>query len=242
MRVLAHRGASGYAPENTFAAFDLAGRMRADGIETDVRATRDGVLVLLHDELVDRTTDGSGPVADLAWEDVARLDAGGWFGPDMAGQRVPRLDDFLDRYLEAIPICLELKAEAAVEAVARLLVERGLARRSDLELTSFSWDAARHLHDALSDLPVGFLTPRFDEGEIERVAAAGLAQICPRANLLTPELVARAHARGLVVRAHGVKTRDDLRRVLEGGADGTTLNWPDWVARSGSDARPDAGA
>src|SRR3954452_18398025 len=88
--VLGHRGASAYAPENTFAAFDLAVEMGADGIETDVRATRDGVLVLLHDETVDRTTDGTGVVAELNRAQVDALDAGSWFGVAYAGERVPQ--------------------------------------------------------------------------------------------------------------------------------------------------------
>src|SRR5690348_10584821 len=99
MRILAHRGASGYAPENTHAAFELACQMRADAIETDFRLTRDGVLVLVHDERVDRTTDGSGSVSELTWEQLARLDAGAKFRPDFAGERIPRVDEFLDRYV-----------------------------------------------------------------------------------------------------------------------------------------------
>jgi glycerophosphoryl diester phosphodiesterase len=76
---------------------------------------------------------------------------------------------------------------------------------------------------------VGFLTPRFSEAEIARVAAAGLPQICPRADLLTPELVAAAQVLGLNVRAWGVGTREHLAQVYSSRADGTTLNWPDWA-------------
>src|SRR3954447_960778 len=83
--VLGHRGASAYAPENTFAAFDLAMELGADGIETDVRVTRDGVLVLLHDETVDRTTDGTGLVAELCRAELDALDAGSWFEAAYAG-------------------------------------------------------------------------------------------------------------------------------------------------------------
>src|SRR5436309_6573418 len=84
--VIAHRGASSYAPENTFAAFDLAIRMGARHIELDVEATRDGHIVVIHDDTVDRTTDGSGPVAGHTLETLQALDAGSWFGGEFRSE------------------------------------------------------------------------------------------------------------------------------------------------------------
>src|SRR5262245_57321842 len=113
--LLAHRGASGYAPENTAAAFDRALAMRSDGVETDVRASSDGVLVLVHDERVDRTTDGEGRVHELSFADLARLDAGGPFNPRFAGERIPTVESFLERYGGRLPLCIEVK-QPGVEA------------------------------------------------------------------------------------------------------------------------------
>lgn len=240
MLILAHRGASGYAPENTFAAFELARTMGAGGIETDVQRTADGVLVLVHDSTVDRTSDGSGAVKELTWEQLSRLDAGSWLDPKFAGERIVRFDAFLDwaypgRSASAdapagFVTCLEVKAADAAEGTIETLTARGLTERSALHLSSFNWDTVVRLRAALPGLSVGFLTPRFDKAEIERVVGAGLPQICPRADLLTTELVATAHARGLDVRAWGVATREHLALVYSSGADGTTLNWPDWAA------------
>jgi glycerophosphoryl diester phosphodiesterase len=239
MLILAHRGASGYAPENTFAAFELARTMGAGGIETDVQRTADGVLVLVHDSKVDRTTDGSGAVADLTWDELSKLDAGSWLDPKWAGERIVRFDAFLawsypdgaasSDAPDGFVTCLEVKAADATEGTIETLTARGLTERPDLQLSSFNWETALRVHEALPGLVVGFLTPRFDEDEIERVLAAGLPQICPRADLLTPELVALAHGRGLNVRAWGVGTREHLALVYGSGADGTTLNWPDWA-------------
>jgi glycerophosphoryl diester phosphodiesterase len=239
MLILAHRGASGYAPENTMPAFELAVEMRAGGIETDVQVSKDGVLVLVHDATVDRTTDGSGPVADLTWDELSRLDAGTWFDPRFSGERIVRLDAFLDwRFGDADPtsgpandltICIEVKAPAAGEPLVEMLVARGLTDLPAIHLTSFNWESVVGVHAALPDLAAGFLTPRFDSNEIDRVIAAGLPQICPRADLLTPRLVAEARRRGLQVRAWGVATREHLAQVVASGADGTTLNWPDWA-------------
>jgi glycerophosphoryl diester phosphodiesterase len=235
MLIFAHRGASGYAPENTFPAFDLARTMGAGGIETDIQASADGVLVLVHDTRVDRTSDGTGPVADLTWAELSQLDAGSWLDARWAGVRIVRLDAFLDwcfpedGTVSGLVICLEVKAPAATDATVDMLTARGFTARTDLQVSSFDWDAVVRLRERLPNLSVGFLTPRFDAAEIERIVAAGLPQICPRADLLTTELVAEAHGRGLDVRAWGVGTREHLAQVYATGADGTTLNWPDWA-------------
>src|SRR5947209_6278476 len=123
--VLAHRGASAYAPENTLAAFERAIAMRADGIETDVRATRDGVLVLVHDERVDRTTDGEGRVHELSLAELQRMDAGGPFNPRFAGERVPTVELFLERYGRRLPLCLEVKQVGVEERLVELVRQRG---------------------------------------------------------------------------------------------------------------------
>src|SRR5436190_1566404 len=115
IKVIGHRGAAGHAPENTFAAFDRGLAMGVDGVETDIRATRDGVLVLLHDATVDRTTDGSGAIAAMAWEEAQRLDAAARFrggAHEFGAQRIPRLDDFLDRYGGRTTFRLEVKQRA----------------------------------------------------------------------------------------------------------------------------------
>ncbi|HKX16797.1 MAG TPA: glycerophosphodiester phosphodiesterase family protein, partial [bacterium] len=106
---VAHRGASREAPENTLAAFHLALDAGAAAIECDVQRTRDGRLVVIHDQTVDRTTDGRGAVGGLAFEDLRRLDAGRWFGPGFAGERVPSLDEVLALVRGRAFVLLEIK-------------------------------------------------------------------------------------------------------------------------------------
>jgi glycerophosphoryl diester phosphodiesterase len=110
--VIAHRGASSYAPENTFAAFDLAIRMGVHHIELDVEATSDGHIVVIHDDTVDRTTDGSGPVTNHTLAALQALDAGSWFGARFAGERIPVFDEVLDRYKGRVHIHTEIKGRA----------------------------------------------------------------------------------------------------------------------------------
>src|SRR5687767_2479124 len=95
---VAHRGASGYAPENTIAAFDKGVEMKADYIEIDVQRSKDGELVIIHDTKVDRTTDGTGNVKDLTFEQIRSLDAGSWKGEQFKGEKIPTFDEILDRY------------------------------------------------------------------------------------------------------------------------------------------------
>jgi glycerophosphoryl diester phosphodiesterase len=240
--VLAHRGASAYAPENTVAAFERAIALRSDGIETDVRATSDGVLVLVHDERVDRTTDGEGRVHELSFDDLQRLDAGGPFNPRFAGERLPTVEAFLDRYGGRLPLCLEVKQSGLEERLVELVRERGLLHPSPPEdvapreqialppvsFTSFSFESCQALKRAAPEAMVGFLTSDFDDLTIRRVAEAKLAQICPRADACAADRVLAARDRRLAVRAWGVSEREVLRDAVKAGVDGVTCNWPDW--------------
>ena len=99
--VIAHRGASSYAPENTLAAFDLALQMGGRHIELDVHSTSDDHIVVIHDENVERTTNGTGPVANHTLSALKALDAGSWFAPRFSGERVPALEEVFERYRES---------------------------------------------------------------------------------------------------------------------------------------------
>lgn len=232
MLVVAHRGASGYAPENTFAAFDLARELGATGIETDVRATRDGALVLLHDETVDRTTGGSGPIADLSWAEVAQLDAGSWYAPEFAAQRIPRLEEVINRYLGDLVLCLELKADEAGEPLVRLLRARNLVGDPLLQLITFSWEGLLLLRRALPVLSLGYLVQETGRDDIELLAETGIQWLFPHARAITPQLVGMAHERGVLVGAWGISSLDDLQRVNAAEVDSVTLDYPDWVRPS----------
>lgn len=227
MLAIAHRGASGYAPENTRAAFDRALALGADAIETDVQLTADGQLVLFHDATVDRTSDGHGPVADYTLAELRRLDLGAWFAPEFAGQRALTVAELLDEYATRIPLVLEIKDPRATAPLIALLADQASLDR--LQVTSFHWGALLDAQAASPTLTLGFLTPLFEQDLIERIARRGFAQICPVADHLTARRVALAHERGLNVRAWGVRHRFQVERLLETGVDGATCNWPDWL-------------
>lgn len=133
-RIIAHRGHKVAAPEQTMAAFELAIDLGATMLEADLQFTRDGVPVLMHDRLLDRTTSGHGPVSGMDWAEIARLDAGNWFGRAFAGARVPRLDDLFelaDR--RGVSLCIEAKGEGDENARTALHAAREIARRGRLD-------------------------------------------------------------------------------------------------------------
>ena len=221
MLVIGHRGASAYAPENTFASFDLAIAQGADAIETDIRVTKDGVLVLLHDPTVDRTTNGHGAVADLTLAQLQALDAGSWFGPQFAGQRIPTLDDFLQRYTGRVGLVLELKVPGSEASVVDLVQQH----QAEAMYVSFHAQSLRSVL-ALDTARVGLITTTMSEDLINSAAGAGFQELIVLASALTTELVNVAHRRGLAVRAWGIADEHALRRVLATGVDGVAVDWP----------------
>lgn len=224
---IAHRGASEYAPENTFAAFDLALQLGARHVELDVQETRDGQLAVIHDDRVNRTTDGTGRVAELKLAELQALDAGRWFGEAFAGVRIPTLEEVFLRYRGKLHVHVEIKGKGS--RIAGLVAD--LVRRMELgaqvTITSFQRERLEEMRRAAPELPCGWLVAEVDDGVIERALGLGLAQICPKAAAVTPELVVRLHGLGFAVRAWGVGTEEAMRRVAEAGADGMTVNFPD---------------
>jgi len=225
--VIAHRGASSYAPENTFAALDLAIQMGVSHIELDVHSTRDSHIVVIHDETVDRTTNGAGPVTSHTLAALKALDAGSWFGGTFSGERIPTFSEVLQRYKGRVHIHTEIKGHSAhlSQRTVDLVRMHGMAER--VTITSFQKARLEETHAYAPELPTGWLVAEVSDAVIAQARVLGLTQICPRANAVTPELIDRLHAEGFVVRAWGVATEDLMRQVVKAGADGMTVNFPD---------------
>jgi len=227
LTVIGHRGAAGHAAENTFAAFDVGLRMGVDGVETDIRRTSDGVLVLIHDATVDRTTDGHGPVAEMTLTHLQTLDAGVRFGPQFTGQRIPTLESFLERYRGRTRFRLEFKIGGVEEQVLDVLRRHEVLPTS--MLTSFDLEILRALHRLEPTASLAWITNVADAAEAVKAREAGCAQICYRSGEVTRALVDNAHERGLEVWGWSIKTRDLLERAVREGVDGVTLDEPDWA-------------
>jgi glycerophosphoryl diester phosphodiesterase len=239
-RIIAHRGASGYAPENTMAAFGRAVEIGATEVETDVAFTRDGHLLLFHDETLDRTTNGTGRPEDYTLAELRQLDAGSWHDPalswdrDYTGERLITLVDLLDRFGASLTYHLELKKPMAglPEAIVAELQSRGLVERAFL----FSIDDEAGLKRAKA------LEPRLriawapedllrtdPRGAVMRCAENGFSMITLNARNQSRDIVAHAHSLGLEARSSGIASRQAMIVAAEMGCNGMTINWPDWL-------------
>lgn len=160
-RIIGHRGAAAAAPENTLAGIREAHDQGAGWVEVDVKLTRDGVPVLMHDDRLERTTDGRGAMVDVDFADIRRLDAGSWFGPAFAGEPVPTLDELFTLCAElGLGLNLEIKPCPGREAeTARVAVERAKAlwNGRPLLVSSFEEASLAEVRRVAPDLPLGVL-------------------------------------------------------------------------------------
>ncbi len=237
--ILGHRGASAYAPENTLAAFERALALGADGFELDVALSADGVPVVIHDDRVDRTTDGRGAVADLSLAELGRLDAGypQRFGRQFSGERLPTLEAVFARFGLRPIINVELKVDRTpqqrlAEQVVALVRAYGLERR--VIVSSFQLGNLRRVRQLAPELPLAALynLPRF-AGRLHRWLGQALTPApAPEAHhpefvSLTLEAVRWYHGQGLRVNTWTVDDPADLRRLAAVEADGLITNCPD---------------
>lgn len=235
-RIIAHRGASAYAPENTPAAFRLAHEMGVHEVETDAQLTTDGEVVLCHDATLVRYGHGDAVVEERTWAELAALDMGAWFSPYLyGGERMWRLHELFDAYGDRFIYHVELKGAAAglAPAVQDCIAQHGLAQ--NCLITSFNYRALAAMRRADANLPLGWLVEEVTGDVLAESQALGLYQLCPRAAHVTREQVSAARAVTPEVRAWGLSgSRDEVqslvRRVLDAGCDGATIDWPDWLA------------
>jgi glycerophosphoryl diester phosphodiesterase len=231
-RIIAHRGASAYAPENTLAAFELAHRMGATEVELDVQFSRDRQIVVCHDRVLTRFGYPDVAISELTLNELLELDMGSWFSPYLyRGERILSFDSLLARFGAEFIYHVEIKvpAEGLVLAVLDLVRAKELSAR--VFLTSFHIESLLESKKLAPEQAISWLLgeDRFNGDAIERATAAGCLQICPHARDASPAMVAAAHAKLAEVRAHSVKNIDDMRRVIDAGCDGMTTNWPDWL-------------
>jgi glycerophosphoryl diester phosphodiesterase len=224
MRVIGHRGAASLAPENTYAGFDLALQLGVDAIETDVQRTKDGTLVIFHDDRVERTTNGVGVLQQMTWKEVCGLDAGSWFHPRYKGQQIPLLTDFLQKYGRKTPIDLEVKQPGIEQEVLDIVSKHDLLDR--VTFTSFDFPTAAHIKELAPQAKVGFLTADVSDEMIKRLTDAKITQFCPEANKVTKALVDKWRSEGLYIRVWGVKNIPIMKHAIGAEVDGMTVDFP----------------
>lgn len=235
---VAHRGATGYAPENTNAAFDLAVEMNADYIEIDVQRSKDGELILIHDTTVNRTTDGTGKVGDLTLEQLRNLDAGSWKGDQYAGEQIPTFDEILDRYYGEIGILIELKAPELYpgieEQIAEELIERNLDKlqNENIIIQSFNFNSMKKMNQLLPNVPIGIITS--NRGDTTAEALQEFSTYAdwfnPNYGIVTEELVNQVHDLDMQIGPWTVRSQEAADFLFEMDVDAIISDYPDYVA------------
>jgi glycerophosphoryl diester phosphodiesterase len=228
--VIAHRGASGEAPENTMAAFRLALEQGADGIECDVHMTADGVPVLLHDEHVDRTTSGQGRLRDLAWSDLQALDAGSWFGAAFRDERVPSLPQALEELGPRCAWFLEVKELAATAHTLAVVSEVSVEKQ--VTLLSFLPQVLADARRLAPALPRVLNSSLASARSLDEALSLGCAGLDVAYEKLSPELADAAKAAGLRLYAWGVNDARVARRAQRLGLAGIITDRPGKASES----------
>ena len=231
VRIVGHRGNSSVAPQNTLAAFEAAWRAGADCIEMDVQLTADGRVVVIHDDTVDATTDGTGAVSGFTLDAIRGLDAGRWFSPAFAGQRVPTFDEvvaFLRR--REIDLLLELKDAWSTDDVALCtepLLAAGLGSR--VVVQSFEVSTVAALRDAAPELRRGLLLEAVPDDLDDLADELDVLTVNPDGALLVahPTFVARRHAAGQEVAVWTLDEPWEWQTAERLGVDAVITDCPD---------------
>ncbi|MFJ8357439.1 glycerophosphodiester phosphodiesterase [Streptomyces sp. NPDC093984] len=218
---IGHRGVMGVEPENTLRSFVAAERAGLDQIELDLHLSKDGALVVMHDDQVDRTTDGTGPIVEKTLAELSALDAG-------RGERVPVFEEVLDAV--RTPIQAEIKDVAAAQALAEVMHRRDLVGR--VEVSSFHDEAVREIARLVPGVRTALIADRHGTDVVERAVQAGAATVCLNIRRLTLEVVEHAREAGLKIIGWVVNTPEHLRLVRALELDGATTDYPE-IRRTG---------
>lgn len=239
----AHRGATGYAPENTLAAFQLGVEQGADLVESDVQRSKDGVLVLMHDLTLSRTTDveevfpdrAPWRVSDFTYEEIQQLDAGSWFSEEFAGEPVPTMADMVELIRPTRSgILMELKAPALYPGIEEQVAEEfasypgyvdSAVSSERLVVQSFDWESMARYHEVQPSVPVGLLG-RPDESLLPELSTWA-DQINPGFRTFDAAYVEKVHELGMEVHTYTVNWPGEMHLVLDRGVDGVITNYPD---------------
>ncbi len=227
---IAHRGASGSYPENTMLAFFCANDLGCDGIETDVQLTKDNIPVLIHDETVNRTTNGRGFVKDYTYSDLSKLDAGSNFSNKFSCETIPTLDELLDfTKNENLILNLELKNSIInypnlEEIVFSKITEYSLEDK--IIISSFNHYSMKHFKDIAPYLNVGLLYDLNLYHPEKYAKFVGVDALHPSFHSLNSKIVEDSHNENIKINTYTVNTTKDMETMLKLKVDGIITNYP----------------
>lgn len=211
----------GVEPENTLRSFVAAQEAGLDVIELDLHLSKDGALVVMHDARVDRTTDGTGAIADKTFDELRALDAG-------RGERIPLFTEVLDSV--RTPLQAEIKDVRAARALAEVMHERDLTGR--VEVASFHDEAIAEIARLVPGVRTALVAGRYGTDVVDRAVAVGASRLCLNIRRITLEVVEHARKADLSIFGWVVNTQDHLRLVRALELDGATTDYPE-IKRTG---------
>lgn len=220
--VYAHRGASEYAPENTLQSFYLGVQMGANGIETDVQKTKDGVLILFHDDTLERVTGAKGKVCDYTFDQLANL----LVKRGDKSDKIITLEEFLIKFgWKDLTFAIELKssgvAKESIDLIKKYKVENKCI------ITSFNFQNLKEAFDYAPSLRIGYLVQKIDSEVLEQIKEIKLTEICPCVDIIDKDFVKEWNDKGYDVRAWGIANENLMKYAYECGVCGMTVNFPD---------------
>jgi glycerophosphoryl diester phosphodiesterase len=233
-RIIAHRGASAYAPENTMSSFQLALDMGIREIELDTQLSLDREVVICHGLSLDKYG-YDGYVEDMNWNELSVLDMGTWFSPFLFhSEKMLRLQDLFSKYGKEFTYHIEIKgkAEKLPNYVCKIIDDFNF--QENVVITCYSFETLQQVKILAPYLKLGWLIQSIDDDVLFDAQKLGLFQICPRANLLNTGSLSKAHSVVSEIRAWGINGKREevfelIDTTISSGCDGTTINWPDWI-------------
>ena len=226
---IAHRGFAASAPENTLAAYGMSLDHGPDFVECDVRRTKDQKIIICHDAAVDRTTNGSGRIADMTLAELRELDAGSWFGSQFAGEKLPTLEEYLDLLKGKSRPQIELKEEGLEEDVVAMIQERGMS--DETMIISFYYSVGLRMPELDERIGFGALKsighPASEEEAVrlaDEAASVNADIFAVNYHDITPALVRATHAANMKMAGWTIDSPDDMRAWAEMGVDVITSN------------------
>jgi glycerophosphoryl diester phosphodiesterase len=231
--VVAHRGFSGTAPENTLLAFKKALELGVDMIELDVHLSKDGEVVVIHDDTLNRTTNGKGKVVEYTLRELKQLDAGSFFSPPFSGERIPTLKEVLQLVKGRVPLIIELKKGEMGRTTIIDLADRAFQEveksgmLSQVLFASFELSAIERIRERNPHVPVAFNFGKDWSLPNEVTGGKPIPILSCRARVLNAVNVSEAHKQGIKVFVWALNTEEEMERFIKMGVDGIITDYPD---------------
>lgn len=225
--IYAHRGASAYAPENTKVAFEKAIELNANGIELDLQKTKDGKIVIFHDDYIDKKSNGTGKIEEHTYQELLELDFGIWFDNKYKNEKIVLFEDFARDYIDKdLTFAIELKVLGIEKETLEIINKYKV--HNNIYITSFLYEALENVRKIDPNIKLSWLIEdRISKENIEKLLRINGTQICPRASLVSKEDIEIANNNGFGVRLWGIDNEEIMKKVYKLNIEGMTVNFPD---------------